>query len=596
MIIKDVDTGLLYEIQPTKNHGENAMTCPVCSESRKKKREKCFSWNVDERVGRCNHCQAKFVEYRTNLKERPAKEYAVPEWKNITSLTDKAVKFFEGRLISQDTLKKMQVYSDKVWMPQFKKEMEVMCFPYFVDGQLRNIKTRGPEKSFKMESGAELVFYNIDCVTPDTKELIIVEGEIDALSFIDAGHTNVVSVPNGASVTEMPFLDNYIERLERIQKFYIATDFDEPGLKLRNELIRRLGFEKCAIVTYEGHKDANDLYKSQGGLALHRILENAQDVPVDGVISLESKYDDILAMYRNGLPEGNRIGIQEIDKHIRWQTSRLAIWTGIPSHGKSEMVDYVSLKLNLLYGWRTLFFSPENFPLEFHYAKLASKVTGKDFKDGKMSESEFEEAFDFINANFFWMEPYAEATLESILVRAEHHIRKHGVKQLVIDPFNCLEHQMNRGESESTYIGRFLDTLARFSKKHDILIHIVAHPKKPERGKDGKYPVPDLYDISGSANFYNKADYGLTMHRDFEENRSYLIVTKVKFRNLGEKCLDGVELQYNEQNGRYETPPGDIYSLDNSNWLEPEEKADNSNEDENLDGFSFNGFNETAPF
>lgn len=594
MIIKDLATGLLYEIQPTKQHGENAMTCPVCSAGRKKTRDRCFSWNADERVGRCNHCEAKFVEYRPDLKSRQEKTYTVPEWKNKTDLTDKAVKWFEGRMISQDALKKLRVYSDTTWMPQFPKQrVEVMCFPYFVDGKLVNIKHRGPSKSFRMEPGAELVFYNLDCVTPDTKTLIVCEGEVDALSFADAGFPNVVSVPNGATANDMPYLDNYIDRFERIQTFYIAADFDEPGLKLRNELIRRLGAEKCRIVTYEGRKDANDLYRSEGGLAIRRIIANAAEVPVDGMISLDSRYDDILTMFRNGLPKGDGIGIPEVDQSIRWQTSRLAIWTGIPSHGKSEMVDYVTLKLTLLNGWKTLFFSPENFPLEFHYAKLASKITGKDFKEGEMTEAEFDQAFDFIHSNFFWMDPYTEANLDSILSRTEQYVKRRGVRQLVIDPFNCLEHHAGKGENESTYIGKFLDRLARFSKKYDILIHLVAHPAKMEKDKKtGTYPPPTLYDISGSANFYNKADYGLTVHRDFSENRTSLIVTKVKFKNLGGTCLDGIELQYNVKNGRYETPPGDIYALDNSNWLAKPDETPGGGEKP----FDIDYSNEKCPF
>lgn len=551
IIIKDISTQLLYEINPPRESGEVTMLCPKCSSTRKKSRVKCFSWNADKRAGHCHHCSADFVENRP-LKEHQAKVYRVPEWKNKTELTEKSVKWFEGRMISQATLVGMKIYSDTIRMPQFDKPVEVICFPYFVGGELKNIKSRGPQKSFKIESGAELVFYNFDCIA-NSAELIIVEGEIDALSFIDAGFSNVVSVPNGASGTDLPYLDNYIERLEKITKFYIATDFDEPGIKLRNELVRRLGSEKCVVVTFEGHKDANELFKNKGGIALRRVLENAEEIPVEGMIGLESRYDDIQLLFKNGLPEGYRIGDDSIDDYIRWQTSRLAIWTGIPSHGKSEMVDYVNIKLALSYGWKTLFFSPENFPLEFHYAKLASKITGKGFKEGKMTVAEFEESYEFILSNFFWMDPYTNATLEDILKRTELYVKRHGVKQLVIDPYNCLEHSLNKGETESIYIGRFLDTLARFSKKHDILIHLVAHPTKMQKDHNSKaYPPPSLYDISGSANFYNKADYGLTVHRDFAKSTTNLHVTKVKFRNLGKTNLDGITLHYNTNNGRYE--------------------------------------------
>ncbi len=567
MIIVDVNTKLLYEIEPRKQAGENYMTCPICSATRRKKQDKCFCWNADKNIGHCNHCEASFVKY-VPLKGRPVKEYVIPEWKNKTELTDKAVKYFEGRMISQETLRRMRIYSDREWMPQFGKEVEVICFPYFVDGQLRNIKYRGAQKSFKMVKDAELVFYNFECIK-DTTELIICEGEFDALTFIGCGYANCVSVPNGAGAKDLAYLDNHIEALNHIQRFYIASDFDEPGLLLRNELVRRLGAEKCKIVTYEGHKDANDLLKASGGNAIRRVIENATDVPVEGVEDIATHYDDIYAMFTHGLPDGERTGVTEIDEKIRFTTSKLAIWTGIPSHGKSEMLDFIVARMAVANDWKTLYFSPENYPIELHYAKLASKITGRQFHSGWMTEQEFDEAYEFISSHIFWLNPYDNTSLEQILNRADYHVRRYGIKQLVIDPFNCLEHSRKATENGSEYIGRFLDELSRFARRNDILIHLVAHPAKMEalNPRNRTYGAPTLYDISGSANFYNKADYGITVYRDFEESRSYMMITKVRFRNFGEVCRDGIELQYNFNNGRYESPKNDIHDLDNSNWL-----------------------------
>ena len=114
----------------------------------------------------------------------------MPKWKNITELTDKATKWFESRGISQSTLSKMRIYSDNRFMriktPSGnvleKSDAEVMAFPMFMPGEdtPRNIKYRGANKSFAMEAGAELVFYNFNQI-PNNKEIVIVEGEIDAI-------------------------------------------------------------------------------------------------------------------------------------------------------------------------------------------------------------------------------------------------------------------------------------------------------------------------------------------------------------------------------------------------------------------------------
>jgi len=564
MIIIDTDTKKLYEINPTRS-GENYMLCPVCSATRKKKRDKCFVWNDTKKVGHCCHCNAKFAAYES-LKPVPQKEYFVPTWKNITDLTDKAVKYFTGRMLSQQIIRNMRIYSDYEYMPQIGKKVEVMCFPYFVDGKLVNVKFRGPIKSFTMVKNAELVLYNYDCIK-DANELIICEGEFDCLSFIEAGMKNCVSVPNGAHANDLPYLDNYIEQLEHISKFYIAADFDDAGLKLRNELVRRLGAERCAIVTYDGYKDANDLLKAKGGPALRAAIENAQEVPQKGVIDIDSQYDNIYSMYQNGLPSGTSIGFDRIDEKIRWATSNLAIWTGIPSHGKSEMLDFIVAKLAVEHGWKAVYFSPENYPIELHFAKLSEKLTGKKFHKYNLPESELNQAFDFIAEHIFWLDPYEETTVESILLRTKYHIKKYGIKQLIIDPFNCLEHKRRRDETGSDYIGRFLDELEKFARQYNILIHLVAHPTKLEAlgGRTRIYAPPTLYDISGSANFYNKADYGITIYRNFEENTTQFIVTKVRMKNYGETA--NIELKYNYNNGRYERMEGDVYSWDNSNWL-----------------------------
>lgn len=577
MIIRETKTNKLYEINPTRSQGENYMTCPVCSPSRKKKRDKCFVWNADKNIGHCCHCHATFSA-NTKLQNHPTKNYAVPEWKNKTELSEKAVKWFEGRMISQSALQSMKIHSDRAYFPQLGQEAEAICFPYFVGDKLVNIKYRGPKKSFRMVKDAELVFYNFNVIS-DAKELIICEGEMDALSFMEAGFQNVVSVPNGAGATDLTYLDNYIDSLSHIERFYIASDFDEAGLKLRNELIRRLGPDKCRIVTYEGYKDANELMIASGGLGVRSAIEQAVETPIQGYISLSDRYDDFYAMYQHGLPTGHGIEMPEVDEMIRWEVAQLAVWTGIPSHGKSEMLDLICTRMALLHGWKTLFFSPENYPIQQHYAKIAEKLTGKAFKQSDMTPEEFDQAFDFIEQNFFWLDPYEDPTLENILERARLFIKRKGIKQLVIDPYNCLEHKRDKNETGSEYVGRFLDELSRFAKFHGVLIHLVAHPTKLER-MGNAYPKPTLYDISGSANFYNKADYGLTVYRDFQACRTYLIPTKVRFKNYGHPDTNGVELQYNPRNGRYQVPPGDIYKLDNSSWLQAPQAQDfpNSNE------------------
>ena len=96
--IISLSTRQIYEIEANKN-GENQMPCPECSQNRRKKHIKCFSYNVEKEVGYCNHCETRFVKHN----KHEEKQYVKPslEWQNYTKLSEKVVKYFEGRGISQ---------------------------------------------------------------------------------------------------------------------------------------------------------------------------------------------------------------------------------------------------------------------------------------------------------------------------------------------------------------------------------------------------------------------------------------------------------------------------------------------------------------
>lgn len=552
MKIQSSNTKLIYNYEP---NGERSI-CPECSEHRKKKTDKCLAWDKEHNRGYCHNCQTAFFEYRPH----EAKEYALPEWKNITDLSDKAVQWFESRMIRQDVLKKMRVYSNKEFMPQFKAEKEAICFPYFMDGKLINIKYRGPQKSFKMVSGAELIFYNVDCLKTND-EVIIVEGEIDALTLIQAGFENVLSVPNGAN-KNLEYLDTCIDLFNGIKKIFIATDQDTKGIELKGELIRRFGPERCWVVSFKECKDANE-FLIRYGPEIKDILKNAIPVPVKGIIEMNNIYAEIRDLYERGVQGGLTIGDKLIDEYITWELGRLAIVTGVPSSGKSEFVDYLVCKLNIKYGWKCGFFTPENYPLKFHYRKLYEKIIGKQFSVKKSNELEWDMAYEYIKSNFFYILNEEDFTIKSILDSAKILVKTRGIKIIVVDPFNKLDHKYS--DSETQYISRFLDQLILFAKMNDVLVFLVAHPRKMNKDKDGKIDVPSLYDISGSANFYNKTDYGITVHRKTNEQNIMIdevdvFFQKIKFKHLGKQGI--INLNYDGETGRF-----GLGGADRSNWL-----------------------------
>jgi twinkle protein len=129
---------------------------------------------------------------------------------------------------------------------------------------------------------------------------------------------------------------------------------------------------------------------------------------------------------------------------------------------------------------------------------------------------------------------------------------RQGIRGIVIDPWNELEHAPPPGLTETIYTGQVLRHVRQFASQHGVHVWIVAHPQKLYREKDtGNYPLPSLYNISGSANWRNKADNGIVLWRDFADAHKpvEVHVQKVRFRQIGR--LGMAKLLYQAPTGTY---------------------------------------------
>ena len=563
--------------------------CPQCHNQRRDKRDKSLSVDLDKGLWHCHYCgwsgtltestydpspegKRKWMEqqpwYRQTQIRQQKREYKKPQPRPTAPMSAKALAWFKGRGISEETLLAMKVTEGLEWMRQKNGQANTVQFNYYHNGELVNTKFRTGDKCFKLVSGAELLPYNIDAIKGQ-KECIITEGEMDALSFYECGRHDVISVPNGANAN-LDYLDNYIEEyFEDKETIYIASDTDTKGVLLRDELLRRFGVERCRVLEYgEGCKDANEHLMKFGRESLLQCIASAPEIKVEGVFTVSDFEQSLDALFENGWQKGVTIGHDNFDRLCSFETKRLCIVTGIPGSGKSEFIDEIAERLNMRYGWRFAYFSPENAPLAYHASKLIEKFTGKRFNRQSLTFGEYKQVKEHIEQDFYFIAPTDNYRVDNILEKAKYLVRRRGIKALVIDPYNRLESEQGT-RNETQYISELLDKLTNFAQRNDILIILMAHPTKQPRNKDGVIEAPTLYDISGSANFFNKADFGIVVHRNRTENTVEVHVQKVKFRHLGE-CGTAL-FKYNLNNGRYTPYTNGIEPVwDNENHLQAE--------------------------
>lgn len=539
-----------YGITIKRSSGQVKTKCPKCSHDRKKKGDPCLSVNIDEGVWNCHNCGWAGALKKENdyVVRQP---YVKPKCVDIKpKYSIKLLDWFKKRGISEQTITKNRIDEGKEYMPQLKKEVTTIQFKYYRDSQLINIKYRDGAKNFKLVKDAERILYGLDDIL-GCDEVIIVEGEMDKLAFYEAGFKNCVSVPNGASNLKMEYLKDFPENLKKV---FIAVDDDIPGKKLEEELARRIGRDICYRVSYpEDCKDINDVLIKHKRDGVRGCLDIAQLYPLKGVLGVDAFDCDIDNLYDNGLQKGLTVGHKTFDKLFSFTTSQLTVVTGIPTHGKSHFLEHLAMRLSTQHSWKFGVFSPEHFPLQLHFSVLAEKFIGKTFrkitKYQRMGKGELNHAKRFISEHYHWIRPDGDMFgIDSILESAKGLIRRHGINALILDPYNKINADFGR-ESETHYINKFLTMLTIFKQKYDIHIFLVAHPRKMQKKDNGLYEVPTLYDVAGSANFYNQVDNGITVYRDFKNELTNIYVQKVKFRHIGE--LGEAQFKYNLQNGRF---------------------------------------------
>jgi twinkle protein len=541
-----------------KKHGANMQgLCPFHSEktpsftvSKAKHLYKCFGCgrSGDVVAFLMEHDNLNYVEaikaiaskYNLSVEEKETKSYDKPP-PRLEKVSPELIKWFESRGISNNTLLRLKITESVEWMPQAKAETRVVCFNYYRSDELINIKYRAKDKDFRLHKNAELIFYNLDAIQDETTA-VIVEGEIDCLSLHEAGIYNAVSVPNGAGVGNMQlqYLDNCWQYFENKDRIILLTDNDAPGIALRDELARRLGKDRCYKVTFPADcKDANDVLIKHGKGMIQSMIDQAIQWPIDGVITMDMMFDKVQDYYENGYPKGYAAGIGEFDEYLHFSGGQFTTVTGSPGSGKSEFIDYISTHLARNHGWKFAVCSFEN-PADIHVTKLMEKFMGLSFNFRKdpyhrMSRSHFEQGVSLVDKYFQFINiQQAEVTIQGILSKLRELVLRTGIKGAIIDPWNYIEHKVPNGYTETQYISEALTLIKEFVVKNDIHLFLVAHPKKLMKDpKTKQYPVATMYDISGSAHFFNKTDNGISIHRDFSNNSVTVYVQKVRFSWLG---------------------------------------------------------------
>ncbi|RME66070.1 MAG: hypothetical protein D6790_00830 [Caldilineae bacterium] len=547
--------------------------CPLCSSTRRKSSERCLSITVKEGklLYHCHHCDARGacpLDEQVHAYDRdegpqelppidmdeygyPHSSHASMQWL-LGRLPDEVVRYVRQHMVDEGlTLKHAFAFDRRgnIVFPMTRR-----------DGTIVNVQTRTvPDKRFFMMSGRPITFY-LGCLMGRHKTIVITEGQIDALSVMYAvrrADMDVVSLPNGAANLRFD-PDAWAFVAQHYDKVIIATDADAPGREAAQAIARRIGFHKCLTVNWpDGCKDANDVLIKHGADMLASLVANATPNPVEGVLTVNAMISHITDRMTTW-PDHQRArtGMGTFDDMITFARGEVVIITGIPGHGKSTFIDQVAVGLARHNGWHGAFLSFEKYDHAMHALELAEKYISKPMigtwskeweelhdPSERASTTEVEQALAFVDDHFVFFDVTSEHAvymIEDIYDKLLDVHVAHNVDFFVLDNLSFVS---SKERDENKSVKTIINKLLLFAQRYNMCIFVVAHPRKPPVGFPDNY-IPKGYNISGTADIFNKAHIGLTVYREPESGLTTVYKWKQRDRFSGNRNIEQVTFAF----------------------------------------------------
>jgi hypothetical protein len=111
------------------------------------------------------------------------------------------------------------------------------------------------------------------------------------------------------------------------------------------------------------------------------------------------------------------------------------------------------------------------------------------------------------------------------------YLFRFGISGLIIDPYNELDPTRAPNTKEHEHVNEIMGLLRRFARENSVHCWLVAHPR--QMGNMWRGERPGLQDVSGGANFMNKTDNGIIVHRNWSK------LKELQDRAAGDKAGGG---------------------------------------------------------
>ena len=468
------------------------------------------------------------------------------------------IKYLHNRGISKEIIEYAGIKEDKYGNVAFEHrdlDGKLLCTKYHVSHKLKD-----GEKKFwwQKDSSHVPILYNV-MKLDYTKPLLIVEGHWDCLACIEAGYTNVCSIPDGANNPQ--WIEFNYDFLENFDSIILWFDNDEAGKSGIQKTLSRIGEYRCKLVKptnedednienyYESYgrhgirkTDANNILLACGGKRLLDLIERAEDVPVKNLKYLmDCENQDV-----NDI-EKTSTGLKGLDDLLYGNLKGcLTIYTGVAGSGKSSICNLTSVISPIESGKKVFIFSGELSDgqlLNWIVSPLAgiNNTIVWDNNGGRKGFSVTSEAETAIRRYYhddiilYSDVNQLETNEDSLLQAMEVAYRKYNCEYFLIDNLMSISFD-NTSDSIYENQKRYFIKLMNFVNQYQVTVNTIVHPRKGQNG-DNKL---DIYSLNGSSNLSNLCHRLIAVSRLSEDPEGYSMEIEVikdrPSQAAGKKC------------------------------------------------------------
>lgn len=475
----------------------------------------------------------------------------------------KAIEYMENRGISKAVCEKYSITVSK-------DDESILVIPFYDEkDELTFIKYRHTDYDPEKHTGKEwcikdtkpILFGMAQC-NLDNKTLIMTEGQIDSLSVAEAGIENAVSVPTGKNgFSWVPYCWDWLQHFDTLIVF---GDREGDTITLLEEMSNRFNglVKHVRLEDYKDCKDANDILRKYGAEQIRACIGNAKPVAVKEI-------KDILDVKKVNLNEMENFntGIYKLNKILGgFYMGQVILLTGERGKGKSTLASQFGT-MAVKAGYNTFFYSGEL--MDWYFRNWLDLQVAGDIHINKVRNSFGDWDYSVNGSIYPQMERWyggkikiydnniiQEDEHDDLLETIEKAITRYSCRAIFIDNLmtamnDDITSDLNRQQTA------FVRKLTHIAKRFNVVIFLVAHPKK---NQTGKYTFNND-DVAGSSNITNLVDVVLRydvpdrIEEEAADSRPQRVLQVFKNRLTGRLCTDGIGLYYQESSKRISENP-----------------------------------------